>query len=393
MSAASNVYLFGGAATFPIQIEGEIKMDSYPALFLPEYDEKIKELFYLDAVLVIDDEQGNKAFLGMVKDVPGSLNYQMHNTTRWFKQRLVPADPNQTHIVMNDAGLNTRAFVHPPVITNTRIGTLAGYVKTKSAYYIHSDEVKWQYSVNGEAWTTPSGIGDLGQRLEQDIPFNHTDLFKADDQVYFRAQVTNAEGTFISDPSILYTMRVRLVTLANNDSPSRAYQDWNTGERINYYTDSLPLTFGIGTRIFQNDPPVLNDGHEVAAGAYSDGVRWYLVSYVNARDRNEITQMGSVTSSSGYPDNWPTTDPAYDKLVSNSRQGLYYEGNSKEDACINGQNQERPVEVWLRTTEKGRRTYYRGENGSVLTGYFHVGGGVYQFVGGARGTNVYACAN
>lgn len=393
MSAPSNAYLFGGAATFPIHIEGEIKLDSYPALFLAEYEDKIKETFYLDALLVIDDEQGNKAFLGIVKDIPNSLNYRMHNVARWFKQRLAPGDTNQPYIVMNDGGLNTRALVNPPVITNTRIGTLAGYIKTKSAYYVYSDQISWQYSVNGQAWTTPAVIGGLGQKLEQDMPFSHTDLFKADDQVYFRAQVTNAEGTFVGDQSILYIMRVRLVLLATNGAASTAYEDWNSGERINYYTDSLPLTFGVGTRLFQNDPPVLNDGVDASAGGYSDGQRWYIVAYVNARDRNEIIAMGNVTSSSGYPDNWPTSDPAYDTLVSNSRQGVYYEGNDKENACINGQNQERPVEVWLRTTLKGNQTYYRGQDGPRLTGYFHVGGGVYQFVGGARSGNMYMCAN
>lgn len=151
MSAPSNAYLFGGAATFPIHIEGEIKLDSYPSLFLAEYENKIKETFYLDAFLVIDDEQGNKAFLGLVKDIPGSLNYRMHNVSRWFKQRLAPGDTNQPHIVMNDGGLNTKAFISNSLFTTSFANRAKVPIKTVSAYYDNSSRIGYYYRKLGDS--------------------------------------------------------------------------------------------------------------------------------------------------------------------------------------------------------------------------------------------------
>ena len=353
----------------------------------------IKDTFYLDDVVGFQANKDGTNYHGFWGTcIVGGLNESMHKSTRIVE---IHADSlAQSKRMFNDAGLNTKGFVKAPVITNNRIGQLAGYIPTKSAYFIDSDMIKWQYSVNGEAWTTPASTTGLPQRLEQDIPFGQDDLFKAGDLVYFRGQVVNTEGTFIGSQSIQIQMRVRLVILANGDFASTAYADWNGGERVNYYTDSLPLVFGNGSRLFQNDAPTLNDAVDAPAGGYSNGLRWYLVTYVPDRDRNEITATGSVTSSSGYPDNWPEADPAYDRLVSNTQQGVYYEGNDKEDACLNGQNQIRPTTVWLRTTFKGNQTYYRDQAGTTrLNGYFNSGGLVYQYTNGVRVGNAYICTN
>ena len=353
----------------------------------------IKDTFYLDDVVGFQANKDGTNYHGFWGTcIVGGLNESMHRSDRIVE---IHADSlAQSKRMFNDAGLNTKGFVKAPVVTNNRIGQLAGYIPTKSAYFVDSDMIKWQYSVNGEAWTTPADLVGLSQRLEQNIPFGQTDLFKADDMVYFRGQVVNAEGTFIGTQSIQIQMRVRLVVLSSNSFPSSAYTDWNNGERINYYTDSLPLNFWVGSRLFQNDAPTLNDAVDASAGGYSDGVNWYLVTFVAERDRNEITEAGVTTSTSGYPDNWPTNDPAYDRLISNTLQGTYYEGNDKDDACTNGQSQSRPQQVWLRTTFKGNLTYYRDQAGlTTLTGYFNNNGQVFQYVGGARVGNAYICTN
>jgi len=348
----------------------------------------MKSRFYLDGITSITLSDGD-GVIGYC--LIGSANYRMHNTARIGNIRTYDGGDC---VLFNDAGLNTLGFVGMPVITNSRVGQLAGSVPAKSAYYVTSDMVKWQFSINYGAWSTPADIRPLAQGVEESVAFNHTDLFQAGNLVRFRGVIVNAEGTFTGIETDVIEIRLRLVVLASNNAASAAFYNWVDGERENYYTDSLPLTFSVGSRIFVDDPVPISNAQYAPSVYYSDGVYWYQVNYVADRDRNEIVARGLVTSSSGYPNNWPSNDPAYDNLVSNTQQATWYEGTTYEGACTAGQNQENSIRVWLRTMQKGSQTYYRDQAGTIpLTGYFQIGGGVYQYVSGARSGNVYLCAN
>lgn len=172
MAAPNTVYLDGGATRVPIHIEGEIKLDAYPALKLVEYGSSTKELFYIDAWLMVEDGQGKGGFLGLVKEVDYQ-NYQMHAKSRWFKSRLEV--DGQRYILMNDAGLNTLAYSGFPSIgeidttgTNGRdnfAGQVLLSVFYKSAYYSVSTAYGFYISVNGKAFTKYS-FGSLAQRQQ-----------------------------------------------------------------------------------------------------------------------------------------------------------------------------------------------------------------------------------
>ncbi|MBB5624272.1 hypothetical protein HDE69_005371 [Pedobacter cryoconitis] len=202
MAAPNTVYLDGGATRVPIHIEGEIKLDAYPALKLVEYGSSIKELFFLDAWLMVEDGQGKSGFIGLVKEDSYDDHKMQHAKSRWFKARLEV--DGQRYIMLNDAGLNTLAYYGGPSIGEIdRTGTngqdyFAGQVFLsvfyRSAYYAATIDYGFYASVNGKAFVKYS-MGTLAQRQElyyeastpiPDLKFG--DSFKVD--VY----ILNEEG-------------------------------------------------------------------------------------------------------------------------------------------------------------------------------------------------------
>lgn len=241
MGAPNTVYLFSGNATFPIHLEGEIKLDSYPALPLAIYGDQIKQLFYLDSMLMLDDEQGNTAFIGMIKDIPGSLNYRMHSAGRFFKLRLAPGDTNQEHIVLNDAGLNTLAFCEWNH-NNAPKTWFANYILSpfhgKSSFFSETTERGFEHKKLGTSTWVAQNFGNKPmnsewvEELEVTPPDN---LYKKYDTVEIRPYIKNEEGTFYGEiKSIGMLDKIyNYVCIFRGDTPCGS-----NGDAVGYWTDS-----------------------------------------------------------------------------------------------------------------------------------------------------------
>ncbi|MBB2149181.1 hypothetical protein [Pedobacter gandavensis] len=161
MAAPSTAYLFGGTATFPMHIEGEIKLDCYPALFLAEHGNYIKQRFFLDALLVIDNEQGDKAFLGLIEYA--SANWFMHSKPRLSKGMLAK-DESTKYAILNDAGLNT--FGLPQFVS--REGSAVNYIEFTVALL-----QPWYGTVTSfeiEFWAGGSRVTSITMDLANFIP-------------------------------------------------------------------------------------------------------------------------------------------------------------------------------------------------------------------------------
>ncbi|RAJ28863.1 hypothetical protein [Pedobacter cryoconitis] len=203
MAAPNTVYLDGGATRVPIHIEGEIKLDAYPALKLAEYGNTIKDLFYIDAWIMVDDGLGKSGFVGIVKDIPDSQNYKMHAAPRVFKARLEDAN-GQRFIVMNDSGLNTLPYVGVPSVgepdttgTNGQdnfAGQVFLSVNYRSSYYTITNDYGFYLSVNNGDFTKHP-ISSLPAK--QQILYNGATSIpelKFGDYGVLRAYARNEEG-------------------------------------------------------------------------------------------------------------------------------------------------------------------------------------------------------
>lgn len=324
MSASSNKYLFGGTATLPIHIEGEIKLDSSPALFLPEYGDKIKELFYVDALLVIDDELGNKAFLGMVKDNPESLNYKMHATKRWFKQRLVPSDTNEPYIVMNDAGLNTKGFVFPDMeVLNEAVGEISVKATFKSSYFNDTTKIAigWKSGGLKEGVIETDYYMPMGTQQSLTRNVNTYTEVPAGTTLNVYATITNEEGTYTSPYLATFKVKPAIWDAKFNATwPSLAY---NHGNTVNIYSE-----FGnpsVGSKIFDGNNPI--SGSNVTPGYYVVGEKWYKVE-VNAQyDFTYIERSGECT-----PTGWPAGDPGR-PVEGSDPFNIYFNADTRNVLC------------------------------------------------------------
>ena len=206
MGAPNTVYLFSGNATFPIHLEGEIKLDSYPALPLAIYGDQTKQLFYLDALLMLDDEQGNTAFIGMIKDHPDSFNYHMHNPLRFFKLRLAPEDMNQEYIVLNDSGLNTRGVCTINRIDSPRVNNVDFGVNIfKSSYYNQTTSYGLKHRIAGgsNSWVAIER-GTMSPQEVKNERFEFQALpYKAYDVIQYVTYIINEEGEFTSELQLI----------------------------------------------------------------------------------------------------------------------------------------------------------------------------------------------
>ncbi|WP_316841304.1 hypothetical protein [Pedobacter gandavensis] len=302
MSAANNAYLFGGTASLPIRIEGEVKLDSYPALFLSEYGDKIKEKFYIDELLVIDDQQGNKAFLGMVKDIPGSLNYRMHATKRQFKQQLVPSDINQPYIVMNDAGLNTLAFTSDVLDYKVQFDVFFAKYSYKSAYYVNTSSYGLEYRKNEGSGYGPWQLVNQGYIPEKEVrnEISNTVYFtdnlglNGGTTVEFRGITVNEEGEFRTESTVVKLTDKPIQLTYDGDRAQNSCVLANDSNNMDTYWIATRNILANGTTIIYTDA---NRGGVAPAGFYSNKEFWCKVE----GDQGKVIMLGNCSTTGVLP--------------------------------------------------------------------------------------------
>lgn len=364
MAAPNTVYLDAGATRVPIHIEGEIKLDTYPALKLVEYGTSIKELFFLDAWLMVDDGQGKSGFIGIIKDIPGSLNYRMHTLSRWFKVRLEV--DGQRYIAMNDAGLNTLGRVtdtplsYPINIETFNVNSFTSY----AAYYVNGS-YGFETSINDGVWKRTQISGQSAKETTNTPVINIADYFEWQAYVKLRPYHENAEGVFYGAVISTQVLAAPLLAGYNVNFASNAFND--TVKRTVYYTIRGLLMSRLWTDEIAQNPAL--------TGYYVKDAIWYEYKLDEQLGYAIITRRGNCIDGQ-YPAGDPGNTVAYTEVHYYS-----YSAFNSGDAC---NARYAPVTLYLRKsdqkyfkentlTQVANNGYYIED--SLTKGWFLINGG------------------
>lgn len=282
--------------------EGSLLMGSVPyALRLLEYDDDMKLLFHLDALLCTGDDPATAPFIGLIINNPLSVNYQYHAAARRFNATI--EIDGVDYIVLNDGGLNTLGSCSVGVLSATVNAGLIIPITYRNAYYVDSDGIKVKYRKNG----SPTWIEYF---VKSSSPEKELATFNAfltsvsgdlipNDLVYVKVQNINAEGIFESAESSLTLPFPSLVMAYDGANASTAYGNFgsNTAKATRYFSTYELI---IGTAIYGNSTGYIT----LPAGYYASLDFWIKVEMnTDPEPKSVITKIGAIGT-------WDTGDPA-----------------------------------------------------------------------------------
>jgi hypothetical protein len=277
MAAPSNVYLLNGVAV-PIHQVGVVKDNCYPALKLSEYAGNILSLFYLDGICVVKDQNGNEGFLGIIRNIPSSVNYRMHALNRFSRGRVTPAS-NIKHIILNDAGLNTMSTATWIRNDKNSADNIQCVIDVKAAYYLPTISVSFfmtqvndpmVYDMSDVATITPQ---NTTQRHTVQIAFGGD--FEQRQIINMWMKVRNAEGEFQTEPvQFEITSAVNSMSFTKDGVEYVVYFRKESYDGFNNIPEnSATVQPGIAVRGYTDDAFT----HTLPAGYYTTGNRIYQV--------------------------------------------------------------------------------------------------------------------
>lgn len=230
-AAPSTVYT---GKTFELHNVGVVKYDNLLALKLLEYGSNIKTLFYLDNLFIVKNGS-DEGFIGCIETDVNRLNYLIRNPSRFGKGRLRRDTDSKIFIMLNDGGLNTKAFVSDvaPDAEQSVLDIKSGDLFFRSAYYSNTDKYGVRYRTASDAWQESTATG-LPAKSDITIGFATMAGVRANTGMEMYGFTQNEEGEFRSASKFILITAGEIFLYLN-------------GVGATYYVSEVP---DVGTQLF-----------------------------------------------------------------------------------------------------------------------------------------------
>lgn len=186
--------------------------------------------FAIDGIFNVNLPDGTDGVIGYCKI--GSPNYNLHNTARQGNLRVYDGGDC---VLFHDAGLNTLPWCDVPVMVSAQNGNIQVKQPTfKAAYYLNTTEYKLVLSPDSSFATGTdyiSGVMNQGEVLSN-LMITSNSNHGIGTTIYFKASITNAEGTYQSGVYSFVTVPL-LIPMKFGTDPTSA----QTGTLRNYLTN------------------------------------------------------------------------------------------------------------------------------------------------------------
>ena len=234
--------------------------------------ENIKDLFYLDGIYDVRENGTTVGFVGYVTQ--GSANAGFHNLdTRGSGATL--RQEAQANILLNDAGLNTMPYVTTGNLLSTFANVIVLQIDVTSAFYLMTDDVKWDLTTAGDNVLMTYDMGEVQKRITKsfrvgywDASSNPTQQVTSGQSLKIKLYATNAEGT-----------KSRVTTLTTQP---RVLWEGGSGRPEWHYTTTAPTTVNdmknaaaASVDIFESDVPKFDDLPGSSSGVAAQAPKFY----------------------------------------------------------------------------------------------------------------------